>query len=617
MIGFKQRCGGRSRRAAMFSAVIFFGTLLASLAASAAFNFGVPFDSATALTQKGALERGPNVNLCDGDAELAKNEPFKYFDNDTNTGHPYQVYDIYNPGGAACRDITMSWKNGDCGDLELGVFVYNGTFNPNDITQNLLAAGFNDNRGKGKIDAPGTDASAYRYSPGFDRYGGFLGQDYHTDFMRFFFNVPAFAHLQVAVVAKRKSSDTPLSCSTPRIYSDSLAVSPAGFTVEDTQSFEFQLGGGAKLSFPVRLQSIAAQTLTVQYATLDGTGANPGIANVDYVPVSGQLTFLPGQDVQYVDVPIIGNSTPQPNRNVRLQLSNPGPAGVQIVRSTATGTIIDDDAAVCRFTAPTTLPNGTVGTPYGPVNFLPTGGDAINDFQISVQSGTLPGGLNFTVTDPPGIINAFGVLAGTPTTAGAFTFTLQLLCPLGEGGTESYTQNYTLVIDNGVPEVFVTLPDVQHLEGNAGLTPVTMTVSLSATRQVATVFNIVTQDATATVAENDYVPITNQQVTVPAGQLSATFTVNFKGDTVPEGDEQFLVQLFHTVGSQELAASAVVTIVNDDALPVPEAPHAIPSLSQEALGALVVLLGLAAVAALRRATHGELRRAAPLRRRSR
>jgi len=586
---------------ALWRAILVIGTVagatLMTVNANAAFDIAIPFNTATALTQKGALNRGPNVNLCGGFQELAKSEPFQYFDNDTTTGHPYQVYDVYNPGPAGCREVTISWQNGDCSDPELAMFVYNGTFNPNDITQNFLGGSFGDNRGKGKIDSPGTDASQYRYSPGFDRHGGFLGQDYHTDWMPLDLNVPAFAHLQVVIVAKRKSTDAPVSCDKPILYSDDLSLAPVGFTVDDTQAFEGGVGDSAKLSFPIRLGAILNTTVSVQWSTANGIGANGGVAGVDYTTASGTATFLPGQDVKYVDVPIIGNATVQVDRTVRLVLSNPSPSGVPLVRSTAVGTIIDDDTPSCRFTEPATVPNGTVGVPYGPVKFTPTGADAVSDYGITVKAGSsLPPGVAFEVVDMAGDINAYGQLLGTPQAAGSYTFTLDLVCPLLEGGQDTYSQTYTILIDNGLPKVFVTLPDAQKVEGNGGLTPVTMTVSLSAAQQTNTVFTIKTVDAVATTADNDYVAISNQQVTVLAGALSANFTVNIRGDITPESNEQFLVQLFHTTGTQELAASAIVTIINDDVLQT-EPPPAIPALMPASLVVLALLM--LAVVALR------------------
>jgi Calx-beta domain len=554
-----------------------------------AFNISTPFNTATALTQQGALARGPNSNYCfPPSPDLpGGSEPFQYLNNDTTGAHAYQVYDVYNPGAASCRNITLSWSNGDCGDLELGLFVYNGSFNPNNITQNFLGAGFQDDRGKGKFGGS-SNLSEYRYSPGFDRHGGFLGQDYHTDWLNLPLNVPAYSNLKIVIVAKRLASAPPLSCATPTLFSKDLTLAPVSFKISDTQSNEFNPPGGATLDFVISLESIAATPVSIDWNTTNGLGANGGVAGVDYVASSGTVTFQPGQDSKLVSVPIISNTTIQPNRTVRVLLSNPSPGALGISEGIGIGTIIDDDTPLCRFLAPNTVPNGIVGTVYGPVNFVPTGQDAISDYIVAVSGGSLPPGLNFSFTDPPGIINAFASVAGTPTTAGTYNFTLALTCPLAEGGADNYSQDYTIVIDNGLPEVLVALPDVSALEGNAGLTPVTMTVSISTPLNTPTTFNITTQNAVASTVDSDYVAITNQQVTIPTGATQATFTVNFQGDTKFEGNEQFLVLLNHTTGTQALATSAVATILNDDAPPPPPGP--IPTLPTGLLAALAMLL---------------------------
>ena len=63
--------------------------------------------------------------------------------------------------------------------------------------------------------------------------------------------------------------------------------------------------------------------------------------------------------------------------------------------------------------SPATVPGGTVNVSlYGPVTFTQTGGTAPVSWSLS--AGTLPGGMS---------LSAAGVLAGTPTASGSFTFT--------------------------------------------------------------------------------------------------------------------------------------------------------------------------------------------------
>ena len=76
---------------------------------------------------------------------------------------------------------------------------------------------------------------------------------------------------------------------------------------------------------------------------------------------------------------------------------------------------------------PATLPNGTVGVAYAQTI---VGSGGVAPYFFSLASGTLPTGLTLT---------AAGVLAGTPTTAGSFTFTVRGTDFNGCPGLRSYT----------------------------------------------------------------------------------------------------------------------------------------------------------------------------------
>jgi PKD repeat protein len=77
--------------------------------------------------------------------------------------------------------------------------------------------------------------------------------------------------------------------------------------------------------------------------------------------------------------------------------------------------------------SPSSFPAGTVGTPYSQT-ITPSGGTA--PYSLSVPSGTLPGGLT---------LSASGVLAGTPTLGGVFTFFVTATDRNGCSGTAQYT----------------------------------------------------------------------------------------------------------------------------------------------------------------------------------
>jgi chitinase len=95
--------------------------------------------------------------------------------------------------------------------------------------------------------------------------------------------------------------------------------------------------GTSSAVFTVRLSSASTQPVTVAYTTADGTA----LANSDYLPASGTLTFAPGVTVMTISVPIIGDLVPEPTETFRVVLSQPTNATLAV--SQATGTILDND----------------------------------------------------------------------------------------------------------------------------------------------------------------------------------------------------------------------------------------------------------------------------------
>jgi Calx-beta domain/Beta-propeller repeat len=116
-----------------------------------------------------------------------------------------------------------------------------------------------------------------------------------------------------------------------------LAPAPLTLSINDVSIIEGNTGT-ANAIFTVSLADISTQTVTVSYATSDGTAT----AGSDYASISGTLTFAPGQTSQTVTVPINGDVLVEPNETFFVNLSNPTIA--TIARGQGVGTILDDDA---------------------------------------------------------------------------------------------------------------------------------------------------------------------------------------------------------------------------------------------------------------------------------
>ena len=106
---------------------------------------------------------------------------------------------------------------------------------------------------------------------------------------------------------------------------------------------------GASLDFAVTLSRALSETVTVRYATSDGTAR----AGSDYRATSGWLTFSPGQTEKPVSVPVLDDELDEGSETLTLTLSNPSPSRVRLADATATGTISNTDrmptAWIARF----------------------------------------------------------------------------------------------------------------------------------------------------------------------------------------------------------------------------------------------------------------------------
>ena len=135
------------------------------------------------------------------------------------------------------------------------------------------------------------------------------------------------------------ADDRPLSHSL-----SAMVAGPVGISVGDSRVEE---ADGALLALVVTLSRAASGTVTVDYATSNGSAQ----ASVDYTAASGTLTFQAGQSSQTIQVAVLDDSYDEGEETLTLTLSN-----VSVGRLTdgeATGTIENHDplprALMARF----------------------------------------------------------------------------------------------------------------------------------------------------------------------------------------------------------------------------------------------------------------------------
>src|SRR5205807_2549288 len=125
-------------------------------------------------------------------------------------------------------------------------------------------------------------------------------------------------------------------------------------------------------------------------------------------------------------------------------------------------------------------------------------------------------------------------------------------------------RNSSAPLNSCSPLPNLSINDVSLNEGNAGTTSFTFTVSLSSPAGPGGVtFDIATADGTAT-QPSDCTQKTLTSQTIPAGSSTYTFTVLVNGDTTPETDETFFVNVTNATNAIVTDGQGLGTIVNDD-----------------------------------------------------
>jgi hypothetical protein len=175
-------------------------------------------------------------------------------------------------------------------------------------------------------------------------------------------------------------------------------------TINSVTINEESFGNTAFAVFTVRLSFASNTTVTVNYTTQDNTAQ----ANVDYTPVSGQVTFTPGQTTRTISVPIIGDTIDEPNESFIVVLVSAVNANVNNPSSFGFGTIIDNDPDP-----------GTTGELLIS-EFRSSGPGGLNDEFIEIYNNTNANvdlrnySLVFFTSNPNPTILSFATLQGTP-----------------------------------------------------------------------------------------------------------------------------------------------------------------------------------------------------------
>ena len=166
-----------------------------------------------------------------------------------------------------------------------------------------------------------------------------------------------------------------------------LAAATATGTIQDDDSTpELSIGDASvaenagRMRFEVRLTPASGRTVTVAYATEDGTAT----AGEDYASTNGTLTFAAGATAATIGVAILVDDIDEEQAET-FTITLSSPSGATLADAGATGTITDDDDAPTGSAPPD--PPDPAGPPDAPD--APNTGPAVD---LELQSLTVTGG---------------------------------------------------------------------------------------------------------------------------------------------------------------------------------------------------------------------------------
>ncbi|WP_455272861.1 beta strand repeat-containing protein [Rhizobium herbae] len=310
---------------------------------------------------------------------------------------------------------------------------------------------------------------------------------------------------------------------------------------------------GQKMAvFEVRLSQPAPSAFSATYTTIDATA----VAGSDYVATSGTVNFVPGQDVAFVSVPVIGNTLSEPSEVFSLAVTVPNSPSIGTDGAVGTATILDNDTGSGPVISLSTG-SAALESSANQIRFVVTLSEAAVD-AVTVNYATVLGtasnaDLFYSSTSPNN--------NGTVTFAPGETSKDVLIYATGDALDER-DESMFLVLSNPVNAVFaggqpsLRAAGVIHDGDGAGLNvslvatnasvsegsanaQMQLLVELTRPATAPITFNVSTTNGTA--AANADFQLVNTTVTFAAGQTVAAVKINILADRVSETNETFAV----------------------------------------------------------------------------
>ena len=311
---------------------------------------------------------------------------------------------------------------------------------------------------------------------------------------------------------------------------DTVSIAVANAAVTEGNS------GTVNAVFGVTLSAASSQTVTVSYATANGSATAPA----DYQATSGTLTFSSGETA--LQILVVGDTVIEIAEVFSVNLSNA--VNATLADPAAQGTITDNDTvSISVANAAVTEGNsGTLNAVFGvtlsaassqavTVSYATADGSATAPADYQTTSGTL--------TFDPGVtaLQILVPVVGDTLIESAELFSLNLSAPSNATLADPASQG--TITDNDT--VSVSIGSVTVTEGNSGTLNAVFAVTLSAVSGSTVTVDFATANGSAT-APADYLA-TIGTVTFAPGEVSKQIIVSIVGETVVETNETFSVNL--------------------------------------------------------------------------
>ena len=309
--------------------------------------------------------------------------------------------------------------------------------------------------------------------------------------------------------------------------------------------------------FTVTLSPASEKTVTVNYATADGTAA----AGTEYTAASNTLTFTPGITTRNINVTIADDTTDEEDKTYNVNLS--GAVNGSITGSTGLGTITDDDDPPSLSINDVSVDEDAVTAQFT-VTLSPASAQTVT-VNYATADGTAVAGTEFTG------------IPSTPLTFNPGTTTRNINVTIADDSVDEEDKTYNVNLSSAVNASITGLTglgtiiddddppslSINDVSVDEDAVTAQFTVTLSPASEKTVTVNYATADGTA-VAGTEFTGIPSTPLTFNPGTTTRNINVTIADDSVDEEDKTYNVNLSSAVNASITGLTGLGTIIDDD-----------------------------------------------------